>query len=104
MVVHTGGYQAEHSPRGLRRRDFALATQTWIDIGVRRFTPAAVGLLMSEQPVCPGDHHRIVVRNSDRGQASQRLPRAVDIVDAPTAEPAAVGFLRRAQVSDATIN
>src|SRR5687767_7552684 len=54
-------------------------------------------MLMAEEPIGAALDRRIVGWNTRRGEADQRLPGAVDIVDAPAAVPAAVAFLSAAQ-------
>ena len=75
-----------------------------IGVAVGRFAPAAGRLLMGQQPLGAGHHRRIVGRHADGRQPGQRLPGAVDVVDAPAAEPTAVGFLRAAKIGDGPID
>src|SRR5262249_40530633 len=58
-------------------------------------------MLMIQKPVSATLYRRIVRRNTGRGEADERLPGAVDVVDAPTAEPGAVALLGAAEELDA---
>ena len=73
-------------------------------VAVGRFAPAAARLLVGQQPIGPGHDGRIVGRHADGRQPGQRLPGAVDVVDAPAAEPTAVGLLRAADVGHGPID
>ena len=95
MVFHTGGQQAHQGPGGLRGGRRALAAKVRRLVAVGRFAPAAAGLLVGQQPIGPGHHGRIVGRHADGDQSDDRLPGAIDVVDAPAAEPTAVGVLLR---------
>src|SRR4051812_35358290 len=55
---------------------------------------------MVQQPIGAALDGRVVRRNAAGGQADQRLPGAVDVVDTPAAVPAAVAFLRSAEEFD----
>ena len=104
MIGHAGGDQAEHGPSGLRRGGLPLAAEFGLLIGIGRLAPAAVGLLMGQEPLGPGHHGRIVLGHADLDQAGQGLPGAVDVVDAPAAEPASVGLLGAAHERDGPID
>ena len=54
--------------------------------------------------MAPATIGRIVGRHADGRQPDQRLPGAVDVVDAPAAEPASVGLLRAADVGHGPID
>ena len=104
MIGHAGCDQAEHGPGGLRGGGLPLAAEFGPLVGIGRLAPAAVGLLMGQEPLGPGHHGRIVLRHADLDQAGQGLPGSVDIVDAPAAEPASVGLLGAANELDGPID
>ncbi len=65
-------------------------------IAVGRFTPSAELLLVDQQPVGPGYNGRVVGRHAGGDQSGERLPSAINVIDAKAAEPTAVGILRAA--------
>ncbi len=88
------GDQAQQGPGGLRRGGRSLAAQLRVGVAVGRFAPAAAGLLMRQAANSRPRRSPDRRRHADRRQPDQRLPGAVDVVDAPAAEPTAVGLLR----------
>ena len=63
--------------------------------------PAAVGVLDRAQPLAGAEDVRLAIVVPGGTQAAQRQERAVDVVDAPAAVPAAVRLLVRHEIVDA---
>ena len=104
MAIESGGQQAQQGPGRLRGRRRSLAAKVGELVAVGRLAPAAAWLLVGQQPVGPGHDGRIVGRHAHGDQPGERLPGAVDIVDAPAAEPTAVGVLAAADVGHGPIH
>jgi hypothetical protein len=59
---------------------------------------------MLHEPVGTGPNSRIIRRNPDGPKADDGLPRAIDIVHAPAAKPAAIRLLTLAKVGDPAVD
>src|SRR5580704_8400010 len=89
----TGREQAEDRPRGLRWGARADATGQRIVVAAAGFSPAAVGVLHHADPLGGLLNLRLVIPDADPFKATQDEECAVNVVDAPAAEPASVGLL-----------
>jgi hypothetical protein len=89
-----GREQAEDGPRGLRRRCSGPGPSRRDRVGAAALAPAAVAVLDGAEPGGGLLDPALAHVDADRAEADQDLPRAVEIVHAPAAEPRAVGLLR----------
>src|SRR5271156_5152116 len=89
----SGGEQTENGPRGLRRGARADAAGGGVVVAAAGFSPAAVGILHHADPLGCLLNLRLVVPDADGFKTPQDQEGAIDIVDAPAAEPASVLFL-----------
>src|ERR1019366_4632095 len=103
-IRFAGGDQAEQCPRGLRGGDFALAGQRRVVVAQARLAPAAVVLLHALEPGDRALDHRLHHIIAGDFETLQDLPGAVEIVDAPAADPAAALVLRQADELDAAFD
>ena len=99
MVHFSGRHQTQQRPGRLRRvgRRRLVAAIVELVAGAV-LSPAAVRVLDGDQPVGRLAHARIGRVEAGRVQRAQRRPRAIDIVDAPAAEPAAVRHLLASEI------
>ena len=95
-----GRQQGQQGPGRLRRRRLALAGQGRVVVAAATFAPAAARLLHLLEPGDGPAHHRLVHVEADAAQARENLPGAVDVIDAPAAEPGPRRLLGPAQESD----
>src|SRR5439155_4410527 len=79
---------------GLRGGRRALAGETWIVVTAASFAPAAARLLYVLEPSNRPPNHRLPHIKADALEARQHLPGAVNVIDAPAADPAAETLLR----------
>src|SRR6185503_18332434 len=92
------GAKTHHGPSGLACGARAFTLEDGVVVSVASFAPAAVLVLHAFQPV-PGLLQPGLIHVDAQGaQATQDLPRAVDVIDAPTAIPRAVLLLVVAEV------
>src|SRR6185503_10284105 len=88
--------QREQRPSRLRRRARPAPAQGVVHVRRARLAPAAVGVLMGDEPFGGRAYVRLRHVLADRGERRQHGRRAINMIDAPAAEPAAVRFLLRA--------
>ncbi len=92
MVVQPGGQQAHHGPGGLRGGGRALAAQVRDRRSCRAIRPSRrTACWWARSQLAPATTAGSSVGTPTADQPGQRLPGAVDVVDAPAAEPASVG-------------
>src|SRR2546423_8203526 len=92
------GTDAHYRPGCLRRGALSDPFDSGIFISGTRFTPAAIRVLAAFQPVAPAQDPVLSHVLTDRTQAAQNLPRAVDIIDTPSPVPGAIVLLRVDQI------
>src|ERR1022692_2601484 len=78
---------SHQGPRSLRRRSFASALQRGIIVRRTCFAPTAVVVLATLQPIAPAQNPVLRHVLADGAQASQHLPRAINVVNAPAPIP-----------------
>src|SRR5579862_9622149 len=101
MIRSPCGHQSQNRPGGLRRHGGRLLVAAVVEpIAIAAFAPAAVRVLNRDQPVRGTAHNRRVEIEAGTVQASEDRPRAIDIIYAPAAEPAAVFFLGPGEMVD----
>src|SRR5262245_1286005 len=82
-----GGQQGEQRPRRLRGSRLTPPGQLGAVVGLARFAPAVVRVLVRFQPADRPLH--VLLRHvlADGAEPAEHRPRAVDVVDTPAAEP-----------------
>ena len=89
----------DDGPRRLRGRAWPHAALRRVNVRGAGLAPAAVIVLAGRQPFHRAPDVGLAHIFACRFQGRQRRPQAVDVVDAPPPEPAAVRFLFGAQVA-----
>src|SRR5439155_24177554 len=87
-----------YRPRCLRRCTVPDAFSRRIFVCRASFSPATVIVLATLQPVPSAQYPILRHVLADRAQAAQDLPRAIGVIDAPTAVPRTVIFLGLDQI------
>src|SRR5260221_5035051 len=95
-----GRHQPHRPPSRLRRGRLTLAFERRVLIRIARFAKRPVEFLDAAEPVGGAADVVAVHALADGSQTREDLPGAVDVVDAPAAEPAAFGFLAVADEFD----
>src|SRR5574337_1662399 len=93
MPYDAGVQEPQERPSGLRGGAWALAGCPRVLVGIARFAPAAVRVLMTDQPINRSPDVWLIHPLSDRSKARQHRPGAVDVINPPSAEPAPCRFL-----------
>src|SRR5579862_8823361 len=101
MIHPPCGHKSQNRPGGLRGDRGSLFITPIIEaVAVAALAPSAVRVLNRDQPVgSAADHWRVQVEPRCI-QSREYRPCAIDVIHAPAAEPAAVLFLRTAQIFD----
>src|SRR6201995_824563 len=90
MAGLTGRHQSGKSPRSLRRSALRrIAVGPSRPIGFAAFSPPPVVVLASDKPIDGAPHLGRIFRQTGAVQRGEPRPSPVDIVGAPSAEPAA---------------
>ncbi len=84
-------------PRRSATRSACPCPRGRIVVTAARFAPAAAGLLHILQPGRRAADHRILHVEADAAKPTQHLPGAIDVVDAPAADPGTALLLRLPQ-------
>ena len=102
MIDFAGRHQAEQRPGRLRRRARRRLVTRVVELVARAvLAPAAVGVLDRFSQATALLQRRIGMIDPGGVERAEHRPGAVDVIDAPAAEPAAVRFLLFQQVIDA---
>ena len=89
-----GGHEGHGAPGGLGGGAGAAAFEVGVFVGVAGFAEGAVGFLDGAEPVDGFAYPLVVHAFADAAETGEGLPCAIDVVDAPAAEPAAILVLR----------
>ncbi len=93
--------QRHERPGGLRGGGGAAGDPAAVAVGAQVLTPAAVLVLHRLQPGDGAPDRRVGDGQPGGGEGGHDRARAVDVVDAPAAEPRAAGLLLREEPVDA---
>src|SRR4051812_30723524 len=101
MVDVARRHQAKQRPGRLRGSAGRLLVAAIVELVARTIlAPAAIGVLNGHEPAGRLAEFRPLLIEARGTERAQHGPGAVDVVHAPTAEPASIGKLRGAQIID----
>src|SRR5206468_3390083 len=92
-VPFAGGHETDEGPGGLRGGRRALAGGRGVVVAMTALSPGPRRLLHFFEPGDRSPHHGVFLVEVDGIQAQQDLPGAIDVIDAPAAEPTAAPIL-----------
>src|SRR5574337_1861399 len=93
MPYDAGVQEPQERPSGLRGSAWALAGCPRVLVGIARFAPPAIRVLVLDQPVGSPPDVWLVHPLPDRSKARENRPCSVDVVDPPSTEPASCRLL-----------
>src|SRR5438105_10063833 len=94
------GADAHNCPRRLGRGAFTNAFNRRILIGRASLTPTTIRILTALQPISPAQNPILRHILTDRAQATEHLPGAIDVIYPPAAVPRTVVVLGVDQILD----
>src|SRR4029450_462112 len=95
--------ECQQRPRGLARDRRAPSGQLGSRVALAGLAPAAVGILVADEPAHRSLDELLARIGADRGEPAQPRPRAVDLQPPPAAVPGAVVALGAADAVERAI-
>src|SRR5438552_1667487 len=89
-IALVGGDQPHQRPCRLARGRWTDSFYARIFVAGDAFAPAAIAVLVVDEPFDAAAHVALVHVFADQFQSAQYLPRAVNIIDTPAAKPRSV--------------
>src|SRR5262245_42151133 len=103
VQIAAGAY-AHNRPSGLRRGAWADPFGRWIFVRATGFTPPAVAVLAALKPIASTQNPVLSHIFANCPQATQHLPRAIDVIHSPASIPRTVVVLSSDQIFDRVAN